>query len=102
MVSTFLPFALSPATSRRTGLSKGERRSLPFTLAPVFSSSQLSLDVAQIGGIPHIKPPPLVRIVVAFAPGDNTLRTSLQTLSVHDRTHTRKMRSHQLISHTAT
>ena len=102
MVSTFPPFTLSPATSRKPVLSKGERRSLPFVLALFFSASQLSLAVAQIGGIPHLKPPPLVRIIGAFAPVDDTQRTSLQTLSVQVKGHKWRMRIREIKALTAT
>src|SRR5438445_7986664 len=66
MTSIWVPFVLS--------LSKDKRRFLPFALALVFLSPPLSLAFAQAGGIPHIELPPLVRIVGAFAPVDDTQR----------------------------
>jgi hypothetical protein len=88
------PFTLSPA--------KGERRFLPLILALVFFFPQLSLAFAQVGGIPHIKIPPLVRIIGAFAPLDDTQRSNLQTLSVQVKGHKWRMRIREIKALTAT
>ena len=110
MVSTFLPFALSPlrlrsgqaSTALRTGPLKGEWLFLLFLFALFFSSPQLSLAFAQVGGIPHIKLPPLVRIIGAFAPLDDTQRSNLQTLSVQVKGHKWRMRIREIKALTAT
>ncbi|HEV8714840.1 MAG TPA: hypothetical protein VGX03_18675 [Candidatus Binatia bacterium] len=94
MISTWVPFALSPA--------KGKRFFLLFLFALFFSSSQSSLAFAQVGGIPRIKQPPLVRIVGAFAPVDDTQRSNLQTLSVQVKAQKWKMRIREIKALTAT
>ncbi len=94
MVSTLPPFALSP--------SKGERRFLPLVLALVFFSLQFSLASAQVGGIPRIKPPPLVRIVGAFASLEDTQRSNLQTLTVRVKKDKWRLRIREIKALTAT
>jgi hypothetical protein len=88
------PFALSPA--------KGERHFLSLILALVFFSSQLSLAFAQVGGIPRIEPPPLVRIVGAFASLEDTQRSNLQTLTVRVKKDKWRMRIREIKALTAT
>ena len=43
---------------------------------------QRPLTFAQAGGVPHLRQPPLVRIIGAFAPFADTQRSELQTLVV--------------------
>jgi hypothetical protein len=92
MVSAYTPFALS--------WWKGERF-LPLLLF-LFFSAQSSLAFAQVGGVPRIKPPPLVRITGAFAPLDDTRRSVLQTLTVQVKDHKWKMRIREIKALTAT
>lgn len=94
MTSIWVPFALSPA--------KSERRFFSIALALVFLSPHLSLAFAQVSGIPRIKPPPLVRIIGAFAPVDDTQRSNLQTLSVQVKAQKWKMRIREIKALTAT
>jgi hypothetical protein len=95
MGSTLTPFALS--------LSKGALRALLFLCAPCLFSPRFSLAFAQgVGGIPRIKPPPLVRITGAFAPLDDTQRSVLQTLTVQVRDRKWKMRIREIKALTAT
>ncbi len=92
--SILSPFTLS--------LSKGERRSFFFLLTFLVCSPQLSLAFAQVGGIPRIKPPPLVRITGAFAPLNDTGRSVLQTLTVQIKDHKWKLRIREIKALTAT
>jgi len=94
MISTRVPFALS--------LSKGKRFFFLFLFAPFFFPSHSSLAFAQAGGLPHVEPPPLVRIVGAFAPVDDTQRSNLQTLSVQVKAQQWKMRIREIKTLTAT
>ena len=94
MISTRVPFALS--------LSKGKRFFFLFLFALFFFPSQSSLAFAQAGGLPHVEPPPLVRIVGAFAPVDDTQRSNLQTLSVQVKAQQWKMRIREIKALTAT
>lgn len=102
MVSILPPFALSPSTLLRTGPSKGERRFLPLVLALVFFSLQFSPASAQVDGIPRIKPPPLVRIVGAFASLEDTQRSNLQTLTVRVKKDKWRLRIREIKALTAT
>jgi hypothetical protein len=111
MISTWLPFALSPSTWLRIGLSKpavsfvepGERHFFCLLLMFLVFSPHPSLAFAQaIGGIPHVKQPPLVRIVGAFASLEDPQRSALQTLIVHCKEHTWRMRIREIKALTAT
>jgi hypothetical protein len=94
MTSIAVPFVLS--------FSKGRRRFLSYALAVVFLFPHLSLAFAQVGGIPHFKQPPLVRIIGAFAPVDDTQRSNLQTLSVQVKAQKWKLRIREIKALTAT
>jgi len=98
------------ATGLRTGLSKsvvsfvepGERLFVLFLLLFLVFSPHPSLAFAQVGGIPRIQPPPLVRIIGAFAPLDDDRKSSLRTLTVHFKDHKWKMRIREIRALTAT
>jgi hypothetical protein len=94
IVLAYTPFALS--------LSKGERHGSLLLLAFLFFSPRLSPAFAQAGGVPRIEPPPLVRIVGAFAPVDDTQRSNLLTLSVQVKAQQWKMRIREIKALTAT
>jgi len=92
MIATWLPFALSWS----------KRCFSLFLLAIFFLPSQLSFAFAQVGGIPRIQPPPLVRIIGAFAPLDDNRKSALRTLTVHVKDHKWKMRIREIKALTAT
>jgi hypothetical protein len=71
-------------------------------LALVFLFPPLSFAFAQVGGIPHFKQPPLVRIIGAFASVDDTQRSNLQTLSVQVKAQKWKLRIREIKALTAT
>jgi len=110
MISTRVPFALSPLRPRSgqaptalgTGPAKDKRFFLLFLFALFFSPPQSSLAFAQAGGVPRVKQPPLVRIVGAFAPVDDTQRSNLQTLSIQVKAQQWKMRIREIKALTAT
>jgi len=83
-------------------LSQGKRRFRSYALAAVFLFPHLSLAFAQVGGAPHFKQPPLVRITGAFAPVDDTQRSNLQTLSVQVKAQKWKLRIREIKALTAT
>ncbi len=68
-----------------------------FSFAP-----QSSLAFAQGGGIPHFKPPPLVRIIGAFVSLDDTQRSNLQTLTVQVKKDKWRLRIREIKALTAT
>lgn len=61
-----------------------------------------SLAFAQVGGVPRVKPPPLVRIIGAFAPLEDTQRSNLQTLTVQVKERKWKMRIREIKALTVT
>jgi hypothetical protein len=93
-----------PSWSRfvQTSLAGDERRILLLVLSIFFSLPQLSLAFAQSGGVPRVKPPPLVRIIGAFAPLEDTQRSNLQTLIVQVKERKWKMRIREIKALTAT
>src|SRR5713101_3430220 len=68
-----------------------------FSFAP-----QSSLAFAQAGGLPLIKPPPLVRIIGAFVSLDDTQRSNLQTLTVQVKKDNWRLRIREIKPLTAT
>ena len=71
-------------------------------LASFSFSPQSSLAFAQVGGIPLIKPPPLVRIIGAFVSLDDTQHSNLQTLTVQVKKDKWRLRIREVKSLTAT
>jgi hypothetical protein len=102
MVSALPPFALSPSKPVLSPVAGGKWRFPLFPLVFLFFWPQSSLAFAQVGGIPRIKPPPLVRIIGAFAPVSDTQRSNLQTLSVQVKGQKWKMRIREIKALTAT
>ena len=94
IASTPPPFALSS--------SKEERHFLLFLFVLLFFFTQFSLAFAQVGGIPHFKPPPLVRIIGAFASLEDTQRSNLQTLTVQVKKDKWRLRIREIKALTAT
>jgi hypothetical protein len=73
-----------------------------FLLGFLFLSPHHSLAFAQVGTVPRVKPPPLVRIIGAFAPLEDTQRSNLQTLTVQVKERKWKMRIREITALTAT
>ena len=73
-----------------------------FLLGFLLLSPHHPLAFAQVGGVPRVKPPPLVRIIGAFAPLEDTQRSNLQTLTVQVKEHKWKMRIREIKALTAT
>ena len=93
MTAIWSPFVLS--------LSKCQRRRLLCTVG-LGCLFPLSFAFAQVGGIPHFKQPPLVRIIGAFASVDDTQRSNLQTLAVQVNAQKWKLRIREIKALTAT
>lgn len=102
MTVALTSFALSPSKPVLSEAEGGERRLLFLLLAFLIFSLQSSLAFAQVGGVPRIQPPPLVRIIGAFAPVDDTQRSSLTTLLVHIKESKWRLRIREIKALTAT
>jgi len=102
MLSPKTPFPLSRSQSAQTAVARDKWRIFPLVIAILFFLPQLSLAFAQVGGVPRIKPPPLVRIIGAFAPLEDTQRSNLQTLTVQVKERKWKMRIREIKALTAT
>jgi hypothetical protein len=95
MGSILTPFTLSPSPRRL-------RSWLLLLSVFFFSLPHLSFAFAQVGGLPRIKQPPLVRIIGAFVPLEDTQRSTLQTLTVRVRENKWRMRIREIKALTAT
>jgi len=102
MLSPKTPFALRRSQSAQNVVARDKWRIFPLLITILFFLPQLSLAFAQVGGVPRIKPPPLVRIIGAFAPLEDTQRSNLQTLTVQVKERKWKMRIREIKALTAT
>jgi hypothetical protein len=103
MGSTRTPFVLRLSLFRLFFLSLFCLRSRLLLLSVLlFLLPPSSLAFAQVGGLPRIKQPPLVRIIGAFAPLEDTERSTLQTLTVRVRDNKWRLRIREIKALTAT
>src|SRR5262245_25048723 len=103
MIATLTPFTLSPSPCRLVTLSPFRLCSRVLLLSILsFPLPPCSFAFAQVGGLPRIKQPPLVRIIAAFAPLEDRERSTLQTLTVRVRENKWRMRIREIKALTAT